>query len=138
MPISKSELKKELQAMGIKVVGNYINKKDLNKIISEKTTKVVSEKDAITWAKKMMKIAEKYANEGFGGFLLELALVKGEWVIGLDWLNDLMIGEITLGQECSRKQAEQLHSVIKKILDKEFNIYTDRKYFEDAVKLATK
>jgi hypothetical protein len=34
MKLSKVELKKQLQAMGVKVEGNYVHRKDLEKVLS--------------------------------------------------------------------------------------------------------
>jgi len=116
--ISKVELKKQLQAMGVRVEGNYVKRSDINKVLSDSGKyfqQSFSTRPTSPQVKKIIKQAIKDGAE-------EIYLQAGDYHIKLEkrsqWFGyegGPWKGEGAIGNAYGDKLAKELNDEIKKI-----------------------
>jgi hypothetical protein len=79
--MTKNELKKQLKDLGVTVVGNYIRKKDINKIVASKMieakAKSCSGSDSkFNYVYRLEGVTPNYWQQPFGRQLSDIKLIK--------------------------------------------------------------
>jgi len=94
-----------------------------------------NKQSVIAWSKSLLSKTDQYANEGFSGFFLALQEVDEGWILGLDWLNDICLGELILGKG-AYDEAILLRDVAQSIFKDHVNIYLTPIDYQNAIRRA--